>query len=74
MGEVFVTVPFAKPIPKFKILYHSSQKNQTIMVFLKRLFNFFKNPHVYYNKLITYDSFALTPSVRMCRLIRRSRS
>jgi len=41
MGEVFVTVPFAKPIPKFKVLYHS-HKNQTIMVFLKRLFDFFK--------------------------------
>lgn len=26
MGEVFVTVPFAKPIPKFTILYHSCRK------------------------------------------------
>jgi len=37
------------------------------MVFLQRLFDFFKNPNVYYNKqvndlkTVTYDSFAIVP-------------
>jgi len=73
IGEVFVTVPFAKPIPKLQILYHSCQKkNQTIMVFLQRLFDFFNPPHVYYNKqmnylkTVTYDSFAIVPPQQGC--------
>lgn len=73
MGEVFVTVPFAKSIPKFMILYHSCQKNnRTIKVFQKRLFDFFKTHICIIIKLlndlktITYDSFAITPLTRIC--------
>ena len=49
------------------------------MVFLQRLFDFFKNPNVYYNKqvndlkTVTSDSFAIPPQTRMCRHVRRSR-
>lgn len=77
MGEVFVTVPFAKPIPNYKHCTIAVKKNQTIMVFLQRLFDFFKNPHMYYNKqvndlkTITYDSFAIVPPTRICRHVKK---
>lgn len=42
------------------------------MVFLQRLFHFFKNSNVYYNKqvndlkTVTYDSFAIVPPQQGC--------
>lgn len=66
MGEVFVTVPFAKPIPKLQILYHSSHKKtrpswyfcNACLISLKKTQMCIIIKQMNDLKTVTYDSFA----------------